>query len=64
MKNLVLAAMLLVAFIGMANDGWPNRSSTKTYKFEVKKGFDYKKHQKKHKKAWKHSRCRKVDFIH
>ena len=65
MKKLVLASMLLIAFLSSANgtsDGWPNRSSTKTHKFEVKKGFNYKKHHKKNKKARKHSPCRHVNF--
>lgn len=63
MKNVILVAMLLFAFVGMANDGWPSKNgSTRTHKFETKRGFNYKKHHKKHKKARKHSPCRKVNF--
>lgn len=63
MKNVILVAMLLFAFIGMANDGWPSKNgSTRTHKFEVKKGFNYKKLHKKHKKVRRHSPCRKVNF--
>lgn len=66
MKKLVLASMLLIAFLSSASgasDVWPSKKgSTKTHKFEIKKGFNYKKHQKKHKKAWKHSPCRHVNF--
>lgn len=62
MKKLILLSVLFISFTSMANDGWPSRSSTKTHKFEVKKGFNYKKHHKKNKKARKHSPCRHVNF--
>lgn len=63
MKKLILLSVLFISLTSMANDGWPSKNgSTRTHKFEVKKGFNYKKHHKKHYRAWKHSPCRKVNF--
>jgi hypothetical protein len=64
MKKLLLASMLLIAFLSSANGSYDGPGSGKTHKFEIKKGFNYKKHHRKHKRAKKHSSCRKVDFIH
>jgi hypothetical protein len=60
MKNLVLLSVMFFSTIAMAGNDGPG--NVKTHKFETKKGFNYKKHQKRHKKARKHSPCRHVNF--
>lgn len=49
MKRVIaVIVMLVMSYTVVGNDGWPSKKgSTKTHRFEIKKGFNYKKHGKK-----------------
>ncbi len=48
MKRVVaVLVMLVISITVVGNDGWPSKKGSKTHRFEIKKGFNYKKHNKK-----------------
>ena len=48
MKRVItVLVMLVISITVLGNDGWPSKGSTRTHRFEVKKGFNYKNHSKK-----------------